>query len=234
MNGRRLIEHWPPITELGIESVRERTPMTPFPAPNRLHVWWARRPLVAARAAVLASLLPEDADRAQFLHAIGIHGGPVAAQRRIAIATRKGERLGAAASGYTRAFKHSLSTDDREWLSATIGSASILDPTAGGGSVPFESARLGFETAANDLNPVAAVIELATPDWPKRFKDEVRTSFDSLGQAFDAQVQKRLKGVFLSNGIADTRSDGYLWARTVTCPYSDGSEQPKFWRRDVE
>ena len=192
MNGRRLIEHWPPITELGIESVRERTPMTPFPAPNRLHVWWARRPLVAARAAVLASLLPEDADRAQFLHAIGIHGGPVAAQRRIAIATRKGERLGAAASGYTRAFKHSLSTDDREWLSATIGSASILDPTAGGGSVPFESARLGFETAANDLNPVAAVIELATLDWPTRFKDEGRASFDSLGQAFDAQVQKRL------------------------------------------
>lgn len=38
MNDRRLIEHWLPITELGIESVRERTPMTPFPAPNRLHV----------------------------------------------------------------------------------------------------------------------------------------------------------------------------------------------------
>jgi hypothetical protein len=39
----RLIERWLPISELGIESVRERTPMTPFPAPNRLHVWWARR-----------------------------------------------------------------------------------------------------------------------------------------------------------------------------------------------
>ena len=46
---RRLIEEWLPIAEIGIESVRERTPMTPFPAPNRLHVWWARRPLVAAR-----------------------------------------------------------------------------------------------------------------------------------------------------------------------------------------
>ena len=39
--------------------------MTPFPAPNRLHVWWARRPLVASRAAMLASLLPADADREQ-------------------------------------------------------------------------------------------------------------------------------------------------------------------------
>ena len=42
----RLIERWLPIAALGIESTRERTPMTPFPAPNRLHVWWARRPLV--------------------------------------------------------------------------------------------------------------------------------------------------------------------------------------------
>ena len=60
---RRLIEEWLPIAALGIESLRERTPMTPFPAPNRLHVWWARRPLVAARAAILASLLPADADK---------------------------------------------------------------------------------------------------------------------------------------------------------------------------
>src|SRR5208282_4957116 len=65
---RRLIEEWLPIAGIGIESVRERTPMTPFPAPNRLHVWWARRPLVASRAAILASLLPADADRAKFLH----------------------------------------------------------------------------------------------------------------------------------------------------------------------
>ena len=222
MNDRRLIERWLPITELGIESLRERTPMTPFPAPNRLHVWWARRPLVAARAAVLASLLPEDADRERFLHAIGIHGDPVEAQRRIAVATRTGERLGAAAYGYTRAFKHSLSADEQEWLSATIGSAKVLDPTAGGGSVPFESARLGFETLANDLNPVAVLVERATLDWPTRFGEEVKTNFDRLGQAFVTQVQQRLQGVFPSDGNADTRPDGYLWARTVTCPYCDG------------
>ena len=66
--------------------------MTPFPAPNRLHVWWARRPLVASRAAVLASLLPADAE---FLHVLGIHGDPIAAKRRIADADRTGKRLGA-------------------------------------------------------------------------------------------------------------------------------------------
>ena len=46
----RLIERWLPIAGIGIESVRERTPMTPFPGPNRRHVWWARRQLVAYRA----------------------------------------------------------------------------------------------------------------------------------------------------------------------------------------
>ena len=106
MHDTRLIERWLPIAALGIESTRERTPMTPFPAPNRLHVWWARRPLVASRAAIVASVLPAHADRAKFMNVLGIHGDPVAAKMRIAIANRQGERLGADAYGYSRAFGH--------------------------------------------------------------------------------------------------------------------------------
>src|SRR5713226_5101389 len=86
----RLIERWLPIAELGVESVRERTPMTPFPAPNRLHVWWARRPLVASRAAILASLLPADADSKRFMHMLGIQGDAVAPQLLINQARRTG------------------------------------------------------------------------------------------------------------------------------------------------
>ncbi len=52
--------------------------------------------------------------------------------------------------------------------------------------MPFESARLGFETAANDLDPVAVLIEQATLDWPMRFGNEVRASFDRLAQDFGA------------------------------------------------
>ena len=100
----RLIERWLPIAELGEESTRERRSMTALPPTYYLHVWWARRPLVASRAAVLASLLPADADREKFLHVLGIHGDPIAAKERIAVATRNGERLGAAAYGYPRAF----------------------------------------------------------------------------------------------------------------------------------
>ena len=85
---RRLIEEWLPIAALGEECMRERRSMTALPPIYYLHVWWARRPLVAARAAILASLLPADADRERFMHALGIHGDPVAAKQRIELAKK--------------------------------------------------------------------------------------------------------------------------------------------------
>lgn len=116
---QRLIESWLPIAEIGIESQRERTPITPFPAPNRLHVWWARRPLVASRAAILAALLPADADRDRFMRILGIHGDPIAAKVRIAKANRMGERrLGADAYGYLRAITYLPTADDLERLNS--------------------------------------------------------------------------------------------------------------------
>src|SRR5271169_5128829 len=102
MSDTRLIERWLPITDIGIESLRERTPMTPFPAPNRLHVWWARWPLVASRAAILGALLPHDADHAKFMHALGIHGDPVESRDKIAKARRDGERFEGTAYSYKR------------------------------------------------------------------------------------------------------------------------------------
>ena len=164
---RRLIETWLPIAALGEESVRERRSMTALPPTYYLHAWWARRPLVASRAAILASLLPADADHEKFMHLLGIHGDPVAAKRRIEAADRRGERLGADAYGYKRAFSHIPTQDDRVWLQTEldrlgVSSPTVLDPTAGGGSIPFESARLGLDTYGNDLNPIASLIERAT------------------------------------------------------------------------
>ena len=57
MNPKRLIEEWLPIKEIGVESRRENS-TGQHPPPNRLHVWWARRPLTASRSAILGSLLP--------------------------------------------------------------------------------------------------------------------------------------------------------------------------------
>ena len=225
MSDRRLIEDWLPIAELSIESTRERTPMTPYPAPNRLHVWWARRPLVASRAAVLASVLPANADRRSFLHILGIHGDPVGARRAIDGARRTGERV-ANPYGYERAFRYSPDEDDRRWLSeqlVTFGDGPVvLDPTAGGGSIPFEAMRSGFDCLANDLNPVAAFILKATVDWPLRFGEGVRREFENLATEWRRRLQDRLGDLF-PQPLGPERVDlTYLWARTVRCPYCAG------------
>ena len=225
MSGARLIERWLPIAALGIESVRERTPMTPFPAPNRLHVWWARRPLVASRAAVLASLLPAEADRDRFLHVLGIHGDPVNTRRRIDIAKRNNEHLGLNPYGYKRAFSYAPQKEDKEWFASAAGCSldalSVLDPTAGGGSIPFEAGRLGLSTAANDLNPVAALLLRATVEWPRRYGSALSVEFDKLGREFIRRAWPKYEGIFPAEP-EDIRVEGYLWARTVVCPYCDG------------
>ena len=223
MNDTRLIERWLPIAELSEESIRERRSMTALPPIYYLHVWWARRPLVASRAAVLASLLPADADRDKFLHALGIHGDPVAAKRRIAAANRTGERLGSKAYGYARAFTHAPNSSDKLWLhDNSVLDAVVLDPTAGGGSIPFEAARLGLQTFSNDLNPVAALVERATIEWPLKHGIELKKVVADLGEQLTAKVRERLSGIFPDEPDDDTRPDGYLWARTVCCPYCEG------------
>jgi len=222
----RLIERWLPIAALGIESVRERTPMTPYPAPNRLHVWWARRPLVASRAAILASILPANADRESFMHALGIHGDPVSVRRRLDLAKRTGERFGANPYGYNRAFQHVPDAKDRAVLrdaANALGSSAIfvLDPTAGGGAIPFEAARLGLNTFANDLNPVAALLEKATIEFPLKHGSSLGSTFREVADEFIRRATPKFAGVFPPEK-SDTQVVGYLWARTIRCPYCNG------------
>lgn len=226
MNAPRLIERWLPIAALGEESVRERRSMTALPATYYLHVWWARRPLVASRAAVLASLLPADADRKRFTHVLGIHGDPVHTRRRIDNARRTGENLGTDPYGYKRAFQYMPSVAERQWIASETQRAGnenpvVLDPTAGGGSIPFESMRLGLRTIANDLNPVAALIERATFEWPMRFGLGVLHTFNTLASEFLARAEPHFADVFPPEP-PDTQVVGYLWARTISCSYCDG------------
>jgi putative DNA methylase len=220
----RLIERWLPIADLGEESNRERRSLQALPPIYYLHVWWARRPLIASRAAILASILPADADHKMFLHALGIHGDPIAARQRIAIADRNGERLGADAYGYTRAFTYTPDGADRAWLADLLHGAEphILDPTAGGGSIPFEAIRLGLPVEVNELNPVAALILRATVEFPARFGLKLKIEFDRVGGKFVKEVKQRLVGVFPDEPRIDMRPDGYLWSRTILCPYCEG------------
>ncbi len=225
MPDTRLIERWLPIAEIGEESARERRSMTALPPTYYLHVWWARRPLVASRAAVLASLLPADADRQQFLHLLGIHGDAVGTRRRIDEAKRSKQNLGPDPYGYKRAFSYSPTNVDRGWVENVAGTAlatrTILDPTAGGGSIPIETHRLGYSAVANDLNPVAALILKATVEWPRAFGSSLRARFHDVAREFIRRAELKYEGIFPPEPEG-TRIEGYLWARTVACPYCDG------------
>ena len=227
MPDTRLIERWLPIAEIGEESTRERRSMTALPPTYYLHVWWARRPLVASRAAVLASLLPADIDREKFLHLLGIHGDPVATRRKIDAGRRRGERFEGQAYSYPRAFGHVPGRDDVQWLQTVLGAralttVAVLDPTAGGGSIPFEALRLGARTVANDLNPVSMLIMRATIEWPSAYGAVLKSAFDDLSRRFVRAREERLAPYFPPEPESNAIPTNYLWARTVTCPYCDG------------
>lgn len=225
MTDRRLIEEWLPIAALGEESVRERRSMTALPPTYYLHVWWARRPLVASRAAILGALLPADADRDKFMHLLGIHGDPVAAKKAMEEVTRQGTRI-ANPYTYKRAFTYTPDEIERAWTHNTIGQTDrvsiVLDPTAGGGSIPFESMRLGCSTIANDLNPVAWLTMKATCDYPASFAHTIHDRYTTLAAQFLEKVKARIADVYPASLVENQSDLTYLWARTITCPYCSG------------
>lgn len=215
MSNRRLIEDWLPIAALSAEATRERRIAMAgnvLPPTTYLHVWFARRPLVASRAAILGSLLDFSADRLGFLHTLGIHGDPVETGERLARATAAGVRLGAEAYGYPRAWRF---TPEPQPLGR------ILDPTAGGGSIPLEAARLGCDVIANDLNPVAALLLKATVELPLQHGPRLLSRAEEFGSEFVRRVRRQIAELYPDEPNGWT-CDGYLWARTVTCPYCGG------------
>ena len=98
----------------------------------------------------------------------------------------------------------------------------ILDPTAGGGSIPLEVARLGLEGVANDLNPVAALLMAATIEWPARFGNKLKTAYADLAKRYVAEREQRLSAFYPAEPLDNAVATNWLWARTITCPSCDG------------
>jgi adenine-specific DNA methylase len=174
--------------------------------------------------------------RAWFLRLCGVLGDPVAAKARIAQATDEGIRLGAQAYGYRQAFKNSPSNADlallHEVLERTWGSLpAVLDPTAGGGSIPYESIRYGLPTVANDLNPVAATVLRASLELPARFGVDLAADLRRWGEELVARVRKRLLPFFALPDHSDNNT--YIFARTVACPRTGKPVplSPNWWLR---
>ena len=251
MTVRPLIEQWFPAGAVGAESLRERGSPKAYPPINFLHVWWARRPLVASRAAVLATLLPawptsdeviaspdarrvlktlesefpegEDSYHAWFVSAIGIEGDPVAARKAIKVANSEGVRLAGNGYGYVRAF--TVNPDPKmlelahELIKARRGDAdlTVLDQFAGGGAIPFEASRLGFDTIANELNPVAIAILNGTVVLPAKLGPSFSIVIEQWGGKWAVEVNRRLSK-FFPRANSEPSIAAYIWARTVPCP----------------
>ncbi|NLJ36706.1 MAG: DUF1156 domain-containing protein [candidate division WS1 bacterium] len=218
-----LIEQWLPVRELGIESQRERGVSSALPPLYFLHVWWARRPLTASRAAILGAALPADTDHTWFRALLGIQGDVVAASERIREAKRAGVRL-PAGQGYEgkRAFSYGpderAMTDLQRRIEQYWGRAPLrfLDPMSGGGSIPFEAMRFGFETWANELNPVASVVLKATLDYPARYGEELIPDIRRAADKVHDMAREELERFYPAVPEEDVYD--YIWAHTVKCP----------------
>ena len=173
-----LIEHYFPIDEISVEAIREGGTLSGRPTVNQLHVWWARRPLITSRAAVLASILDDDADHEEFISAIGTSRQIVEDRRNMDAVESRGQWSDLKFSS-DHAFKHNLTPQQRKFVQQHIVQKDplVLDVTAGGGSIPFEAGRLGLRSIANELNPVAAFILRATCNWPQEHGPALRRHY---------------------------------------------------------
>lgn len=236
---RVLIEDWLPVRELGIESVRERSALHSLPPISFLHVWWARRPLVTSAAVVLGGLLPAWSRnlRAQFsnensladaesyhhffLRLVGILGNPIEA----AETAEKNRMLGVKAKAnpftYSQAYRNYPAEEDldlmRRLLKRTWGEVpSVMDPTAGGGSIPFSAARLSIPTVANDLNGVAAAVLKAGVEFPAMSGASLNPHIQQWGAELVSRVEAELKEYFPT--LHGETVTNYIWANAVPCP----------------
>ena len=174
MTDIRLIEAAFPLQQVSLDSVHEKN--VRHGHVSTLHIWPARRPLAASRAAVLATLLPDPGnaeDRRGLLRRMAgrVVEVPSASGERMKEETRggilhwgrEGEEEGTAQIGKFR----------EEIRKVFEGRASrVLDPFAGGGAIPLEAMRLGCEVVASDLNPVAWFIMRCTLHYPHRLAEQ--------------------------------------------------------------
>ena len=237
---RLFIEDYFPVEKIGIESVRERAAASALPALYFLHVWWARRPLVASAAAILGSLLPawtpelakrfpqtpelrsQKAYKEWFLNLCGVWGDPVEAKKAIDAAKVSGERLPGNGYGYKQAYKNSPATEQLLLLHEVLEFAwgripEVLDPTAGGGSIPYEALRYRLPSSANDLNPVAVSVLKTGLEISSRYGSTIEDDLRHWGKELVTRLETRLSPFFAKED-PNERVVAYIYARTVPCP----------------
>ena len=183
---RRLIEDYLPIQAISAEASREKSVRKGHI--STLHLWWARRPLVACRAAVYGALVPASrfvpengpenkkqslgrANAAKFVARLCRYPSDSKPEEKTDIerAIKEAQRhiLGAHAERLTAETGKKVTVEDIE--AGRAPRPKVLDMFAGGGAIPLEALRLGCEAYALDLNPVAHIIELCTLVYPQKY-----------------------------------------------------------------
>jgi putative DNA methylase len=226
---KKLIEVALPLDAINAESAREKS--IRHGHPSTLHLWWARRPLAACRAVLFAQLVDDpSAHPDQF---------PTEEDQ-----DQERQRLFDIIEQLVK-WENSTNEEVLEAARAEIRRSCdgnpppILDPFAGGGSIPLEAQRLGLEVHASDLNPVAVLINKALIEIPPRWADhppvhpdaENRTRWKGTeGLAEDVrrygkwmrdEAENRIGHLYPKATLPDGSKANviaWIWARTVTCP----------------
>ena len=211
MSGRSFIEVDFPEKEVSAESAREKN--VRHGHISTLHIWWARRPLAASRATIYAALTPE----------------PKSERER-----EERKRFIAELCKWENSNNRELVEKARKDILAANGGVTpkVLDPFAGGGAIPLEALRLGCETYASDLNPVAVLIEKATLEYPQRYGRPQKVKADNLegevevnplledvrkwGEWVLEEAKKELARFYPPDPDGSVPV-GYYWMRTVRC-----------------
>lgn len=216
----RLIEHAFPLKQASLDSVHEKN--VRHGHISTLHIWPARRPLAACRAALIATLLPDPGDPEKRKALRERIGGRLV--KRIEKKKMPGgqtvERVKEETEG---GILHWLESEpdksskkkwrewkarsdhfnaELEWFRQEIRKAyggrapRVLDPFAGGGAIPLEAMRLGCEATAVDINPVAWFILKCTLEYPQALAGQMRPlpAFILHDDTFMSEFFKKAKG----------------------------------------
>ena len=242
---KRLAEVDFPVAEVSRHSAREKS--IRHGHPSTLHLWWARRPLAACRAMLMALLLPDPCDphcpaefkeQARRLLKPMPNCGPATTDLELRKALLSfiadfANWDNSANVTYLECARGLVRTAhlpaDRQ---AAYEPPLVVDPFAGGGSIPLEALRVGCDAFASDLNPVACLIlKVLLEDIPRHgpaLAEELRR----VGKQIKEQAGKEL-AEFYPPDPDGARPIAYLWARTVRCEgVGCGAEIPlmrSFW-----
>jgi len=208
---KRFIEESFPVREVSEISAKEKN--IRHGHISTLHIWWARRPLASSRATNYAALIPAPEDPEKWNEL-----------RKFIIELSKWEN----------ALNPKIIERARNDIIEANGGKPprVLDPFAGGGSIPLEALRLGCEAHAIDYNPVAVLILKCTLEYPQKYRNSLLKDVKRWGNWVLEEAKKEIDKFYPPDKDGSIPV-GYIWARTVPCQNPTcGAEIPlmrQFW-----